>query len=920
MKRIILYSVLILLLSHFSFPQIGGYALKFDGSSNYVDIPYDFGDPNVLTIELWFKTTTISWGCLFGQTSAKPPASPVGGWIPTLVMKSDGTIRGEFWPNPGVEGSITSSLAYNDDKWHHIAFTANGSTQTLYIDGVSVGTRSVVTDNSWWTYSSIGTGYGSTVKGFPSDRWYYFNGSIDEVRIWNAARTQSEIKANMYKEIGANANLKAYYSMSNGSGTSLTDNSGNSNAGTLTNGPEWKASGCFAGPRQALDLDGTDDYVNLPAGFSTSFNNLEHFSFCGWVCPKNIDNALWSTFFTRYSSVDWNRVTFHQLPNTHVQGSDDILISISNTSYGEAYTNTNVLQANTWVHLAVVFDGSGVTNAEKIKVYVNGKEETLVFPSGINFPPTISSSYTNAFLGRYANGDYFNGSFDDFSFWSKSLSAGEIHEIMHRSQVGNETNLFAYYRFDHTDGTTLYDNTANGYNGTLTNMDAGADWVSSSAFNTWIGSESNSWSVAANWSSGTAPAATDNVGLYKWDLGNETFVSGTPTVNNLLFSSTASPSLTTGFTVNGNLVLEKNIDLNGQTITLSNTGVLVEGSGVLSGASGKITSGYLDISSASSYNVAGFGAIISTGISLGICQFKRGHTEQTQNGNKSILRYYDLATNMSGKDKGVGHTLVFTYLESEINGIVEEKLTLVRSTNTGTDWAIMGGTVDALNNTVTLTNISDVSGRWTLADSDHPLPVELTSFSSETFNGRVKLNWSTATEVNNYGFEVERSLSSHSSSLNGHSLSKVWETIGFVAGSGSSNSPREYSFENKIEISGKYSFRLKQIDNDGKFVYSNEIEVEAANVPTEYSLLQNYPNPFNPSTVISYQLPVKSFVSLKLYDITGTEIATLVNEMEEAGVYNYELRIRNSELVSGVYIYMLKAGEFVSTKKLVLMK
>jgi len=91
-------------------------------------------------------------------------------------------------------------------------------------------------------------------------------------------------------------------------------------------------------------------------------------------------------------------------------------------------------------------------------------------------------------------------------------------------------------------------------------------------------------------------------------------------------------------------------------------------------------------------------------------------------------------------------------------------------------------------------------------------------------------------------------------------------------------------------------------------------------IPKDFGMFQNYPNPFNPSTVISYQLPVRSFVSLKLYDITGVEIATLVNEEREAGVHNYELRITNSELVSGVYIYRLRAGDFVSTRKMIIMK
>ena len=257
----------------------------------------------------------------------------------------------------------------------------------------------------------------------------------------------------------------------------------------------------------------------------------------------------------------------------------------------------------------------------------------------------------------------------------------------------------------------------------------------------------------------------------------------------------------------------------------------------------------------------------------------------------------------------------------------------------GTGWSAIG---NGVNNSINAMRISSAAGKMfiggsftildgttgayfvgSFTDSDNPLPVELTSFTANISGSKVTLNWQTATEVNNYGFEVERSLSSHSSSLNGHSLSEVWETIGFVAGSGNSNSLKEYSFTDIPNHSSiqpynhSFRYRLKQIDNDGKFEYSKEIEVDILR-PSTFDLRQNYPNPFNPSTVISYQLTVDSKVSLKIFDILGNEVAVLVQEEQKFG--SYEVKFNATGLASGTYIYRLIAGDFVSTKKMIVLK
>jgi len=199
---------------------------------------------------------------------------------------------------------------------------------------------------------------------------------------------------------------------------------------------------------------------------------------------------------------------------------------------------------------------------------------------------------------------------------------------------------------------------------------------------------------------------------------------------------------------------------------------------------------------------------------------------------------------------------------------------------------------------------------------NNPLPVELSSFSAVFMNDGIKLNWRTETEVSNYGFEVQRAMSKVQS--------QDWETLGFVEGHGNSNSPKDYSFTDKNISGGKYSYRLKQIDTDGNFEYSKVIEVDLGS-PTKFELSQNYPNPFNPSTKIRYSIPQSSSVVIKVFDILGNEIESLVNEEKQTGAY--ELTWYAEQLPSGIYFYRLQvypanggAGSFVETKKMLLMK
>ena len=213
------------------------------------------------------------------------------------------------------------------------------------------------------------------------------------------------------------------------------------------------------------------------------------------------------------------------------------------------------------------------------------------------------------------------------------------------------------------------------------------------------------------------------------------------------------------------------------------------------------------------------------------------------------------------------------------------------------------------------------------------VPVELISFSAVTVNNRIELNWITVSELNNQGFEVQRKVLSLPDGKAGPQSSvsnSDWRMAGFVEGSGTTTEVRSYSFTDDKISSGKYSYRLKQIDFDGTYTYSDEVEVDVHGV-TEFALEQNYPNPFNPATIIKYSIPdagtgLAMSVKLKVYNILGVEVATLVNENKQAGIHQVEFNAEG--LSSGIYFYTLTAGNpsagsgqsFTQTKKMMLIR
>ncbi|MBI2420345.1 MAG: T9SS type A sorting domain-containing protein [Ignavibacteriales bacterium] len=256
-----------------------------------------------------------------------------------------------------------------------------------------------------------------------------------------------------------------------------------------------------------------------------------------------------------------------------------------------------------------------------------------------------------------------------------------------------------------------------------------------------------------------------------------------------------------------------------------------------------------------------------------------------------------------------------TFDISAVTGIQSRSLLRILKRPTGTaDWAVWGDVTLVDSNHITALGVNGFS-EFTIGTLDgNPLPVELTTFCAKPGKMSILLNWTTATEVNNSGFFVERNHANDS-----------WQTLGFVKGHGNSNRAHEYLWADaNLAVQGIYNYRLKQIDNDGSFSYSGIVSatITNGNKPAgeigHAVLAQNYPNPFNPSTLIEFDLPVSSLVQLYVSDAAGCMVAHLINEPLEAGIHS--IRFEGSNLAGGVYYYTLKTNINTLTRKMILLR
>lgn len=274
----------------------------------------------------------------------------------------------------------------------------------------------------------------------------------------------------------------------------------------------------------------------------------------------------------------------------------------------------------------------------------------------------------------------------------------------------------------------------------------------------------------------------------------------------------------------------------------------------------------------------------------------------------------------SGGSGSFNATLRIYYTDAEVaaGGLSEGNLKLYRLN--GTQWELQGGVNDPVQNYVELAGVTAFS-EWAIADpADHPLPVELIAFTALATPNGVQLTWSTASERNNAGFEVRRS-----------EPNSAFQTIASyrflpeLVGQGTTSHLAHYAFLDAAVEAGKtYLYRLRSVDfdatvHDYKLLVMVQVPELRRTQPSEYQLMQNYPNPFNPTTVIQYALPEASWISLKVYDMLGREVVTLVNQWQAAGTYQVALDARQLA-ASGLYVCQMRAGSFTKVIKMMLLK
>jgi hypothetical protein len=395
-------------------------------------------------------------------------------------------------------------------------------------------------------------------------------------------------------------------------------------------------------------------------------------------------------------------------------------------------------------------------------------------------------------------------------------------------------------------------------------------------------------------------------------------ISGTGEFQNLTVNkgSADSVSLGSSITVNGTLSVSS-----GRLSTGSSNTIFLGSSAILSEVANKPIVGNIQttrtVAQSDNNTFGNIGIeILADSAAPGLTTVRRvTGTVQTGGGNSSILRYFDVSPAINS---GLNATLVFHYDESELNSINEPSLTLFRSTDNGATWTDEGGIPDINANTITAFSVNSMS-RWTAGDASNPLPIQLSSFTATLLNGsQVLMEWTTISEVNNYGFYVQRRADSLETFVD--------LPNSFVPGHGTTLEPQYYSFvDSTITAVGTYQYRLRQVDFNNASYYSHVVLVNitvlavSEQVPFEFRVHQNYPNPFNPSTTIVFSVDKPEHTVVSVFNIVGQEMARVFDGATEPGRY-YRVVVDGSGLASGTYFYRVSSGTRSETRKMVLLK
>ena len=580
-------------------------ALDFDGTDDYINVSglSSWNTIDAFTVEAWIYTDV---GGNDMKIVGKTNGDHSDGFSMDVITNK---LYLELWLGNTSRTSVTSTATFNNSEWTHLAMTwINGGNLKGYING------DLVIDVTPGTSYTISNSSSLKIGVAPWDASsYFFNGKVDEVRVWDDVRTESEIRTNMYSELaGTEVNLVAYYQLNEISETTANDaQTSGTYDGTLNGGFNFAdntlPSPAFFGPKNCLAFDGDNDYVSIP---NLSFSNATAITIEGWIYPRSFNPYV----------PDFNI--------SNIAGYDDASALVR---IGDATINNNELQfiltgnqrlnssiglsINKWYHFAAVYDGATMS------LYIDG-----ILDVSLSTSVTFTTA-GNFILGAGSGGRYLDGSMDEIRIWDDARTEAEIRENMCSTLTGNEANLVGYYNLDNGSGTTVTNIAGtSASDGTITN----ASWTTSSAFNTWLNTNTTTWATGANWSDGAAPTSTDNVGIPNFT--NDPVSTGTFDCNNLVIGNNATLAFNSSgsHTIHGSAFVIGTSDINsGNLLTVTGSLYILPLSTLNVKVGGELTVGNkLDIMALGNCKL--YSSAIGTGSLI---------TNGTVSGNINIERY-----------------------------------------------------------------------------------------------------------------------------------------------------------------------------------------------------------------------------------------------------------------------------------------
>ena len=940
MRSIPLYKILLVMYLIITAASAQNTALDFDGSNDYIQIINDnsLDISSSITISAWIYPTNIANkdGILAKRTSTENS----GDWA--LRFTSTAKLKLLIWDGNASNGSTSSNSSISLNTWTHISVTHDNSTNTtkFYINGLLDATSTSLSKNLAGNNSNAYIGWDAQ----QGDKFY--TGKIDEIRIWDDIRTQTEIKANMHTELsGSEANLVAYYNFNDGSGTTSTDLTSNSNDGTLTNmdaSSDWVSNNLFA-QDYALDFDGTNDQIQI--AYNSSLDVSDQVTIEAWVKPSHTD---WQTI--------WMKGTYgygFALTGSSTSCQSSLKLAFwDQAACASAILSAGTYINNEWNHVAVtvIDNGSNLT----VYFYINGvndgphtSSQTAISNGGGSSVAYISRQ------GVGCNCNFMDGAIDEIRVWNDVRSQAEIKENMHTELSGSESNLVAYYNFNDGRGTSVLDLTSNNNNGTMTNMDASSDWTNSKILGASITGNSGFrmlsspvsgqilGSLLTNlWTQGMTGADINTATANVWTLN----VSG-QSWTALSDISTSGTSIAAG---QGFLVYVFEDTDNDGTADLPAT----------INVSGTENSGNATISSvpANAWVLAGnpYSSTIDWDLIAADNNPFFGTTyvwDDAANAYKS----------WNGSTGGLTNGLIAPYQSFWVQNtfVPNQTLTISESHKAG--------------QTGTLYRVSDVQESGSVTFGVHCSEFNNQTFMSFQSEGEPGLDNAdgyklfplnhgdrliSISYVDDIGLDINNLPYDHEGSilipfdimklqLDGESYVTQEEEVTFTWDV--SNLPDHISLtlidqvtnietdmnlvssltfttQPKGPFSTSYSGPVGTYPIVGEARFSLAVSYDALTSggtikirPAEFALYAAYPNPFNPSTAISFDLPETEKVSLSIYDLKGALVGTLLNENKVAGFYQYRWT-PNDELASGMYIFELKTRNKTRHQKITYIK